>query len=73
MDTDNTVYNFFEYHQFNEEKRILLAYNGRMSQTVLQNVVSILEARLLDVNQKENYTRKILSLSLSRISRDIPP
>jgi hypothetical protein len=47
---------------FCEDKEIIFSFNGKISNSILQGIISILEERLSDYNIEKNSLKKIISI-----------
>lgn len=55
-------YDFFKHYHFCESKHIIFSFNGKISTTILQSIVTILEDRLTNHNVEKSCIRRIISI-----------
>lgn len=55
-------YDFYKHYDFCESKQIVFSFNGKISDPILQGIVTILEDRLTDYNIEKSFLRRIISI-----------
>lgn len=55
-------YDFYKHYVSCESKQIIFSFNGKISDSVLQDIVAILEDKLTDHNIKKSFLRRIIGI-----------